>query len=278
MGYRTILAVVQSDKDAARVLDCVLPLAERLEAHVIGVHAEPMPIAFAPTAGFADTAFIESQVAANRERADALGKSFAERIGPTGVSHEWRVIENYSGDTAVSALASAHAVDLIVAAQTDPADTAASVAELDVLLFDAGRPLLLVPHDGPILSRFSKITLAWNGTRESARAAFDALPFMLEADSTEILLVDPPEPRAGGTADGTDIAATLDRHGANVSVASHRSGDQSVAAVLESHVVESGADLLVMGAYSHSRLREWLFGGVTRSLMEKMPVATFMSR
>jgi nucleotide-binding universal stress UspA family protein len=279
MSYKTILAVIQSVKDVDRVLDCALPLAERNGGHVVGVHAEPMPVAYATTVGFADTTFIETQVQANRQRATALEQRFASRIGSTGLAKDWRSMENYSGDSALCALNCARSVDLIVAAQIDPQDDAASSAELDTLLYNAGRPMLFVPHDGPVLTSFAKITVAWNGTREAARAAFDALPFILAADSTEILLVDPPDPsEAHHESDGSDLAAALDRHGANVTVAEEKSRGLPIGSVIENHVVEAGADLLVMGAYSHSRLREWLFGGVTRSVLKSMPVATFMSR
>lgn len=279
MSYKTILAVIQSVKDIDRVLDCALPLAERNGGHVIGAHAEPMPVAYATTVGFADATFIETQVAGNRERAAELGQRFASRIATSGLATDWRSMENFSGDSALSALSAARAVDLIIAAQVDPADDAASSAELDTLLYNAGRPMLFVSHDGPVLTSFSKVIVAWNGTRESARAAFDALPFILAANSAEILLVDPPEPgEAHHESDGTDLAAALDRHGANVSVAARKSAGLPISAVIENHVVETGADLLVMGAYSHSRLREWLFGGVTRSVLKSMPVTTFMSR
>jgi len=279
MAFKTILALVQSPADLDRVLDCALPLAERAGGHIVGAHAEPMPVAYASTVGFADTGFIEAQIAANRERSEALEKRFAERIAASGLAVDWRAAENYTGDSALSGLASARAVDLIVAAQVDPADEGASSADVDTMLFEAGRPSLFVPVTGPILSRFAKVTVAWNGTREASRAAFDALPFILEADQTEILLVDAPEdsddPRRS---DGTDLAATLERHGAHVTLVNERSGGMPIGSVIENHVVEAASDLLVMGAYSHSRVREWLFGGVTRTALKSMPVATFMSR
>jgi nucleotide-binding universal stress UspA family protein len=279
MSYKTILAVIHGEADAGRVLDCAMPLVERFGGHLIGAHAEPLPVAFTTTVGFADTVFVESQINASRERAAALEKAYATRCEAAGLPIDWRSIENFSGDSALSALSSARAVDLIIAAQVDPADETASATEIDALLYEAGRPLLLVPHDGPILTRFSKITVAWNGTREAARATFDALPFILEADRVEVLVVDPPHDEAGmRESDGSDIAAALDRHGANVSVAAERSAGLPIGTVIEQHVVDAGADLLVMGAYSHSRLREWLFGGVTRTVLKSMPVATFMSR
>lgn len=278
MGFKTVLTVIQSAGDVERVLDCTVPLAERLGSHVIGAHAEPMAVALATDVGFADVTLIEAQIAANKERASALEKRFTDRLEQAGLSCEWRSVESFSGDSALAALNGARSADLIVAAQVDPADEMASTGELDSLLYESGRPVLLVPHAGPVLTRFEKVTVAWNGTRECARATFDALPFILEATSVEVLVVDPPETKSTHPSDGSDIAATLDRHGANVSVFSAHSSGASVAEVIEKHAIDAGTDLLVMGAYSHSRLREWLFGGVTRSMLGSMPVTTFMSR
>lgn len=281
MAIKTILAVIQSTKDIERVLDCVGPLAERLGSHVTGTHAEPMTVPYATDVGFADVSLIEAQVAANRQRSDELEKKFQARMSAAGLSAEWRSVESFVGDSALAALNGARTADLIVAAQVDPADEIASTGELDTLLYEAGRPVLLVPHNGAVITRFGKVTVAWNGTRESARATFDALPFLLEANSVEILVVNPPESRHhhhSHASDGSDIAATLDRQGVNVTLSGAHSAGNAVAAVIEQHVVAAGSDLLVMGAFSHSRLREWLFGGVTRSMMGSMPVATFMSR
>lgn len=131
-----------------------------------------------------------------------------------------------------------------------------------------------MPANRPALGGWSKVLVAWNGSREAARAAFDALPFIVEADATEILLVDPPADR--GEAPGAAIAAALARHGAAVSVHEQESGSQSTDAVIRDRVLATGADLLVMGAYSHSWLRELLFGGTTRSLLGNVPAAVLL--
>jgi nucleotide-binding universal stress UspA family protein len=135
--------------------------------------------------------------------------------------------------------------------------------------------VLLVPLAGMKEGAFSKVTVAWNGTREAARAAFDALPFITEAEETTVLTVDAGTELA---ASASQLAAALSRHGCNASVSELSSNGRPVADVIAAQVNMSAADLLVMGAYGHSRLREFLFGGVTKSLLESMPVATFMAR
>lgn len=279
MSYKTIVAIIQNQSDIGRVLDHAFPLAERLESHLIGVHAEPIAIPFATSIGFPDVEFMQASNEANQKRSAELEKTFRDRNPRSGLTAEWRALESLTGDSALGALSMARSADLIIAAQTDPDNTSATTASVDSLLFETGRPALFVPFAGPVKTRFSKVLVAWSGTREASRATFDALPFILEAEQTEILTVDAPEMDGNQPEiEGANIAAALARHGANVSVASERSAGVDVSAIIENRAAEINADLLVMGAYGHSRLREFLFGGVTRTVLRSMPIATFMSR
>ncbi|TIM36471.1 MAG: universal stress protein, partial [Mesorhizobium sp.] len=167
--------------------------------------------------------------------------------------------------------------DLIIAAQRESGGDPS--ADVDTLVYDAGRPVLVVPHSGPLVTSFKHVLLAWNGSKEAARAAFDALPFIIEAEKTDIVVIDPPDTLdAAPEAAGAEIAAALSRHGATVSVSVLQSGGHSVDDVIQTRIAETGADLLVLGAYSHSWLRQLLFGGVTRTVLRTVPVAAFLSR
>jgi nucleotide-binding universal stress UspA family protein len=274
MPFKTILAIIQSTEDAERVSDCAGALAARYEAHLIGLHAEALPIPYTSTIGFPDAEFIQASAEVNQERSKKIEAIFRKHTADAGVAAEWRSLESFSGDSAQSGIASARSCDLVVAAQ---AGSGGGSPDVDALLYDAGRPLLLTPHDAPCLASFRRVIVAWNGSREASRATFDALPFILEAESTEILLIDPPESQAASEA-GADIAAALERHGANVSVHSEASGGQATDDVIRNRLAATGADLLVLGAYSHSWLRELFFGGVTRTVLQSMPVTAFLSR
>jgi nucleotide-binding universal stress UspA family protein len=277
MRFKTIVAILQNEQDAERVLDCALPLADRFESHLIGIHAEALPVPYTSTAGFPDTEFLQASADMNRERADKLQAIFLKRIQESGLSFEWRSLESFSGDSALTGISSVRAADLIIAAQRDAGGDPS--ADIDTLVYDAGRPVLVVPHSGPLITSFKRVLLAWNGSKEAARAAFDALPFIIEADKTDILVIDPPDtPEETPEAAGAEIAAALSRHGATVSVSVQKSGGTSVDDVIQNRIAETGADLLVLGAYSHSWLRQLLFGGVTRSVLRTVPVAAFLSR
>ena len=279
MTFKTIVAIVQGEKDEDRLLDCVLPIANHFKSHVIGVHAEAMPVSYTTPMGFPDAEFIHISSERNEKRAAELGQRYNSRCLAEGVSAEWRSMESFSGDSALSSLSNARCADLIVAVQSNPNGESLSSANLEGLLFEAGRPVLFIPYAAPATGIFRKVLIAWNGSREAARAVFDALPFIMDADEIEILVVDPEENgESNGEEAGSEIAATLGRHGVHVTVVNERSAGLSVGAVIENHAAESKPDLIVMGAYSHSWLREFLFGGVTRTLLQSMPVATFMSR
>ncbi len=120
--------------------------------------------------------------------------------------------------------------------------------------------------------------MAWNATRESIRAVADALPLLVKAEAVEVLVVDPQRQRAHGPEPGADIARHLARHGAQVEVRRLSSGGEDVGRLLLSASATFGADLLVMGAYGHSHLSEWLFGGVTRTVLYEAGLPVLMSR
>ncbi|PDQ19571.1 universal stress protein [Mesorhizobium sanjuanii] len=277
MRFKTIVAILQNEQDAERVLDCAIPLSARFQSHLIGIHAEALPVPYTSATGFPDTEFLQVSADMNRERADKLQALFLKRIEDSGPSFEWRSLESFSGDSALTGISSVRTCDLVVAAQRE-SDGDAS-ADVDTLVYDAGRPVLVVPHSGPLVTSFKHVLLAWNGSKEAARAAFDALPFIVEAEKTDIVVIDPPDTLdENPEAAGAEIAAALSRHGATVSVSVLQSGGTSVDDVIQTRITETGADLVVLGAYSHSWLRQLLFGGVTRTVLRTAQVAAFLSR
>lgn len=240
MSYKTILVVLQDKEDAHRVLDCALPLATRFSAHVIGVHAEAIPIPYVSPMGFPDTNFIAASAEANEKRTAEIKALFDARTKREGVSCEWYPLHSVSGDSAAGSLVIARACDLIIAQQSDPDHPSGSLANVEPLLFESGRPVLLVPYVASVPDpAFRKILIAWNGTQQAARAVFDALPFIREAEETEILTLDAPDTgQEDGAVAGIDIAAALARHGANITFSSESSGDLGVGAALENRVSE----------------------------------------
>src|SRR5216683_3151576 len=147
------------------------------------------------------------------------------------------------------------------------------------LLLSSGSPILVIPSGWKSESIGNKILVGWNASREARRAVADALPFLVAASSVTLLVVDS-EQRAGrhGEDPGADIALYLARHGARVEVEQVLSQGAPVADIILSYAAEHGVDLIVIGAYSHARPVEMMFGGVTRTLLKEAPVPVLMSR
>jgi nucleotide-binding universal stress UspA family protein len=278
MALKTIVVVLHDEETADRALDVAGALAAKWDGHLIGVHAEPLPMPIASPMGFPDASMMSAEQDFGRARAEKLEKLFQTRMEREAVAFEWRAMRSFSGDSALSALEMARCADLVVAAQPQ-GDGASGTPDIETLIQSGGRPVLLAPLAGTVSTDVRRIVLAWNGSRQSARAAFDALDMIVAAEETTILTVDPVEnPGEAGPLPGTEIAAALARHGARVTVEHAASGDRSVARTLADVVAEKKAGLLVVGAFSHSRLKEMFFGGTTRTLLAEPPCLTLFAR
>lgn len=280
MGYKTILAVLDTPKNAQQITDFSISLAEQFQSHVIGLHAEALAtVPLVAPMEIPDPSTVQAlQDMAHAETLD-VEKIFRERATRNGTSHEWRSFLSSAGFSASSLVDSARNVDLVIAAQGENTVLSESRAELENFLFESGRPVLLVPYILKQPKPIKRVLVAWNGSREAARATFDALPFLKAAEAVEVFSVDPAETRTQSSAmAGAEIAATLARHGVNVTVVRQESDQLPASAAIENRLSDSSIDLLVMGAYGHKRWWEMLFGGVTRTVLESMTALTLLSR
>lgn len=289
MAYKSILAVLEKDEDAEIVAAVCASIAEGGtgregeavdKSRVIGTHLSAMPqLALVASAELPSAAVVGGLKDDHDRRIGILQNGFEKACERAGVAQEWRT-QPLSLQTGAGALLDvARCVDLIVLRQPRRSPGEGAWSAIEALVFDSGRPVLFVPYVMRETKPIERVSIAWNGSREAARAVFDALPFIRAAGQVDILTIDPPP--GDGQDDrfaGADLAAALARHGARVNAQTEHAAGLPVHSVIENWTFESGADLLVMGAYSHSRLRERFFGGVTRSLFETMPTLTLMSR
>jgi nucleotide-binding universal stress UspA family protein len=274
MSYKTILAVIQAEKEAGHLIDSAIQLSERFGSHLIGFHPELVQLSYAMAAGFPDAEFLRDATERSAATTKTVAADFGRRLGATRLSSAWATMETLPGDSSAGALRLARSVDLVVTSQPNPA---AESPETDALLHDSGRPVLVIPRDKPINPALKRIVIGWNGSKEAARAVFDALPLLKEAEFVEVLVVDPAERPKGDLQQGEAIAAALARHGVRAELVAANKGGWSVEEAIVDHCDIAKADLLVLGAYGHSWLREFLFGGVTRGVLDNAPITTFMS-
>ena len=278
MSYRDLLVVLDTDPSARVRIEIAAALAERFAAHLVGLYPLPMPEA-PRHFGYYDPAllnpFFEELRARARDAADKTRQTFEHIASRRGVSAEWQEIpEGADADPALHA----RYADLTILGQFDPdkPDTIRPRPEQVTLV--SGRPILVVPNVGNFADLGRRVVIGWNASREAARAVNDAMPLLTAAETVTVLLIDPREgPRAHGELPGADISLHLARHGVKAEIERTVSADLPVGEVLLSRVADLGADLLVMGAYGHSRARELLLGGATRSLLRSMTLPVLMS-
>jgi nucleotide-binding universal stress UspA family protein len=168
----------------------------------------------------------------------------------------------------------ARLADLTVVPHPDAGEDVSSSDALHAVLFDSGRPVLISPRTAPATIG-SRVCLGWNGTAESASAVYAALPWLQRADGVRILSAEGYQ-RRGPAA--PDLAAYLALHGVHADIVMFRSVGNSVGGGLLAAANDFGCDLLAMGAYSHSRLRQLILGGVTRHVLENSSLPVMMNR
>jgi nucleotide-binding universal stress UspA family protein len=275
MGFKTILVHVDTGRGAPARLKLSADLAARFEAHVVGLHVRRLfqAPAFTDAGPAMDSLYRTYENAVKADEAIAAA-AFREAIGSQiiggkALSSEWHV-----ADGLVEEVVSAYAryADLVIVGQaeqdamasTTPSDLAETVA------MAGERPVLIVPHIGVIKPPGKTVMLCWNGSREAARAATGALPILKAADKTIILFIDPR--KGGDEQSGAGVAGWLARHGVKAVVQRDTAADSNVGGVILSRAADHDADLIVMGLYGHSRMREWVMGGASRTLLASMTV------
>lgn len=275
MSFKTILVHIDSGKRCSVRLDVAIRLAIQHDAHLVGLQAlapfEPPGYVMAEMG----PAIIEAQkqVAANEiARAEA---EFTRQTSDAGLRNvEWR---NAIDDPVEAMTLHARYADLIVIGQADPADHLHTPVDFpERLVLAAGRPVLILPAIGRFPTIGKRILVAWNPSREATRAVTDAIPLLRLADKVHVMAVNPKAGEHGAVA-GADIGLYLARHGVRVEVKTDHGAEIDVGNELLSRAADLDADLIVMGGYGHSRLKEWVLGGATRTILESMTVPALMS-
>jgi nucleotide-binding universal stress UspA family protein len=274
-----IVIFTDNRSGAASMLEFAGLLAEDYVARLIDVFIEPAPAITSPQT-FARGTLMREVIETRQSKIESIDGHHRARFDKVVRRHgipsaEWRSLSHWSTEVAVHA----YYADLVVVARPQHIDETSDTSSLaESLISRSGRPIILFPPNHNA-SRVRRILVAWNATRESIRAVADALPLLARADAVEISIVDSQHQRERhGQEPGADIARHLLLHGAKVDVQLLSSGGQDVGRVLLSQAAAFGADLLVMGAYSHAKLQEWIFGGVTRTVLYEADLPVLMSR
>jgi len=276
MPIKDILTVLDlaGDQPAAKY---ALEFARLHDAHVTGlaVSFEPVVPAFAAAPMPVDylQAAHEQAVAAAQD----AKKQFDELARLAGVKNESRLAEILTGGPLNNLMVHCRPTDLVVIGQSNP-DKPEPMRELviETILFESGAPVLLVPYIGSKSFDPNNVLIGWDGSTTATRAIHSALPVLEKADKVTVLVIEKKSSSENGQP-GAEVASYLARHNMNVTIDVVTNPQTSVADTVLNYVSDNGNDLVVMGGYGHSRMREFLFGGATREILEAMTVPVLMA-
>ncbi len=278
MPYKTILVHLDESKHAQERVKIAANLAIDDNAHLIG--ASMIGIS---TLAYQQENIIErdpnlaKHVEFLRERASHAVSEFESIAKKMGVlSFEGRVVD---GESSEGVCLQARYCDLVIVGQADPDEPAPSAPPdfAQHVVMHSGRPVMIVPCKGEFSATGKNVLISWDASRGATRAITDAIPLLQNADVVQVVVFNP-EARlaAHGEEPGADLALYLARHGVNVEIHQKNAG-KDVGNALLSLATELSSDLIVMGGYGHSRFRQMLLGGVTRSVLVGMTIPVMMS-
>jgi len=277
MNYKTILVHCDVNPKLSQRLEVAVELAQRFGAYLVGVHVQ-VPIDVPAFSGGVVPTFdlFAAYEASAKAEYDAAAAAFEDAIKGSRLATERRLAKGYHEDEMVI---QARYADLLILGQTEPNRETPTPDDLpETVAISSGRATLVVPHIGVRSKPGKSIMLCWNASRESARAAAAALPFLMSAEKVVVLIVDTKRFGSGhGPEPGADVAAWLARHGVNVTVQRDVAADTDVGSVILSRAADHDIDLIVMGIYGHSRLREVILGDASRTLLSSMTVPVLMA-
>jgi nucleotide-binding universal stress UspA family protein len=285
MTLKDILVHLDEGPRSGVRLKLAVDLARRQKAHLTGIFVIDIPgsnlfigAGMPYASGVGMEQMVNSLRAGFTARAEATDQAFHETLRREGIEGEFRMVE---GDTVALLALHARYADLTVLGQPndeEPYKGPSADSVLVNVLMSSGRPVLAVPYAGQFERIGDRVLVAWNASREATRAVNDALPLLRGATSVTVLAVNPKQGIAGhGDVPAADIALHLARHGVKAEAAHTIAQDIGEADALLSYAADLGADLLVCGGYGHSRAREMVFGGVTRTLLREMTVPMLLS-
>lgn len=257
-----------------------IDLAYRLDAHIAVMELVNLPVLSAGPWGLMPEVGLVDLYKTLREEGQRNVQTLTSRLERETISSEVRLVESLYEEPFHMAAHCAHYTDLSIVAGAggESSDADRTHAYLGSLLIESGRPVLVVPQGCKVPMLPRRILAAWKPTRETARAFHDALPFLCNAESVDIVIINPiGGDRGHGEQPGADIATHLSRHGVKINVVVLPAERDDISIALLRHAGAIGADMIVAGGYGHSRFREWALGGVTRELAMNSTIPMFFS-
>ncbi len=255
--------------------DFAISVATAFGAHLSGVAFAYEPVIGGMILPVADASLLDAFRAENRCAADRAKRNFDHATQRASVLADSTVIAATADDAADQFGALARDYDLAIVPQAHPDGDVAETLVIEAALFSSGRPVLVVPYIQSAGLKLDRVMVCWDGSRSAARAVADAMPLLRCAGAVEAVTIDSRERR--NDLAGAKIAEHLARHDIRVELKPIISPDVDVVGTILSHAADASTDMIVMGGYGHSRLREFVLGGATQGVLQSMTVPTLMA-
>lgn len=280
MAYKDIMLYLDDSKASAKHMDAAISFAKAQDAHLAGLALDARTSVGSYLEANIPQDVVHLVREREHERAETIAGSFRAAATQAGFTDDCRIVQCLDVDAAETIGEMARYADLLVMGQIDQDDTVPTGGRelVEDVVLTSGRPTLVIPYIGVSQPIGKKVLVAWDASREAARAVADAMPVLETAETVTVFMVNPKVGEgAHGEEPGADIALHLARHKIPVQVDHTETRDISAADAILAYAADHDIDLIVMGAYGHSRLREVILGGVTRQIMRQMPVPVLLS-
>jgi nucleotide-binding universal stress UspA family protein len=275
MTYKTILVALTELDRMTELIGAARALGARYQAHVTGLFVVPA-VQIYPSAGMGALPDVyDGNRKIYMDQLEAVRARFEDGMSDDGLSYAFHKVDAPTALLSSTVVEQGRDADLIVVSATDVGETLGVEPDfVQRVVLSAGRPVLVLPHAGPINLAPDVVLVGWDNGREAARAVFDSMPLLRKAGKVLVARVDE-TPR--GSLSGAGIAESLSRHGVKAEVVNVPSDGLGAGAALLRAAHDHGAGLVVMGAYGHSRFTEFVFGGATRHAIRNIDRPLLMS-
>lgn len=284
MNFRDLLVYLDGSDRTEITMEVAVEVARRHKARLSGLHVVgfllPAEIGFdlcgtsLPLSPNRNLDIVREAARVAACRAESV---FVEQSRRAGLAGDWCMAE---GMVAYTAGQHARGFDMAIVGQIDPAHPPLGTRKHvpEALFLESGCPVLIIPCVGQISGIAHKVLIGWDGSREAARAVNDAMPFLKEAASVMVVtLCNETDDASNASADPATMISHLHQHGVHATGSRRKLRHESITDALLACTAEAGADLLVMGGYGHSRIREVVLGGTTREVLRHMAVPVLIS-
>lgn len=275
MAYKTILVCLNEISRVPQLIAVARQLGIKFNAHIAGLYILP-GVTIYPSAGYGvGPDIFDSTRVYFQDHLPKVKADFETAMGQDKLSFDFHLVDSSDSLIATDVIENCRNVDLVLVSNTSREKGEGVESDfVERMVLAAGRPILILPYKGDVILMTDQIMIAWNNTRESSRAAFDALPLLQKAKHTRIVTADVAPRR---TMPAAAIAEALDRHGVKTEITSVHSDGMTTGETLQRAANDYGAGILVMGAYGHSRFAELIFGGATREVLRHLELPVLMS-